>query len=273
MVFKKSLKSSKKMSRTYKRKTLRKTYKKKFNLKKYVKSIASSVVHKNTENKEAYTTQVPVDFNSAISASGDVLRIIPNVAQGTDGHNRIGDKITPLSLTSKLILQMLPQGSAQGSGVSKLAVRLMLITPKSYPNWATASANTATWMPQLLKKGGTTVGFTGDISDLFAPYNSQAITLHWQKVYFFNQSYSTIPSNNTTPLAFDQAHLTKFITIPLKFRKKMWQYSADVDSGLTPTNAGYFLVLGYAFTDGTSPDIVATRVRLQYDSVLRFEDN
>lgn len=271
MVFKKSFKSSKKMSRKSKAvRTPRRTYKKKFNLKKYVKSLASSMIHKNSENKEAYTTMTPTDFNSGISASGDVMRIIPNISQGTDGHNRIGDKITPLSLNVKAILQMLPQGANQGAGVSKIAVRLMLITPKSYPNWAQASANATTWMAQLLKKGGTTVGFTGDISDLYAPYNSQAITLHWQKVYFFNQAYATSTTNS---VAFDQSHLTRFITIPLRFRKKMWQYSADVDSGLTPTNAGYFLVLGYCFTDGTSPDTLSTRIRFQYDSILRYEDN
>lgn len=273
MVFKKSFKSSKGMSRKSKAvRTPRRTYKKKFSLKKYVKSVASSMIHKNSENKEAYHTLTPTFFNSGINSSGDVIRIIPNIAQGTDGHNRIGDKITPLSLTVKGILQMAPQDPAQGSAYSKIAVRLMLITPKSYPNWASASANATTWMAQLLKKGGTTVGFTGDISDLYAPYNSQAITLHWQKVYFFNQPYATVNST-TYPVAFDQSHLTKFITIPLRFRKKMFQYSADVDSGLTPTNAGYFLVLGYVFTDGSSPDIVSTRIKFQFDSVLRYEDN
>lgn len=236
---------------------------------KAIKQMINKSIDAKVETKQAYHTQTPTDFNSAISVAGDCMRLIPNIAQGTDGHTRLGDYIEPISLNMRMILQMLPQGNNQSASVCKLAVRAMIITPKQFPNWAAASANTATWMPQLLKKGGTTVGFTGDISDLFCPYNVEAITCHWQKVYYFNQPWAT---STASSIALDQSSLVTFVNKTIRLKGKKFHYSADVDGGLTPTDAGYFLVIGYAFVDGTSPDTLSTRVRVQFDNVLNFQD-
>lgn len=231
-----------------------------------------SVIKSQAETKQAFLTQTPIDFNSPISVVGDCLRVIPNITQGTADNNRIGDQIRAQSINIRAILQMLPQAIGQNDGVRKLAARVMIVTPKGYPNWATASANTATWMPTLLKKGGTTVGFTGAIDDLFAPGNTDAITFHYNKVHYFNQN--TYGQSTASGLvAFDQSHLVKFLNIKLKCRNRLVKYDSNTDSGLTPVNLGYFMLVGYAFVDGTSPDVLSTRVRLQYDSIFNFEDS
>lgn len=236
---------------------------------KALKQLINKSIDSKVETKQGFVTLTPTDFNSGISGVGDVLRVIPNMTQGPDGHNRLGDVIEPQSINLRMIVQMLPQGANATYYDRKIAVRLMLITPKQFPNWAAASAGTATWMPQLLKKGGVTGGFTGDISDLYAPYNVEAITCHWQKVLYFNQNAFPNGTLNTT---LDQSHLVKFVNKTIKLKGKKWHYSADVDSGLTPVDAGYFLVLGYCFVDGTAPDTLSTRIRFQYDSVLNYQD-
>lgn len=235
-----------------------------------IKQMINKSIDSKVETKQAYHTLTPTNFNSAISGAGDCLRLIPNIAQGTDGHTRLGDYIEPQSLKLNMILQMLPQDSAQTASVCKLCARVMIVTPKGFPNWATAYGSTATWLPQLLKKGGTTVGFTGDISDLYAPYNVEAITCHYNKLFFFNQPWASNAAAGA--VTFDQSHLVKFVNKTIKLKGKKWHYSADVDSGLTPVDAGYFLLVGYAFVDGTSPDTISTRVRVQYDTVLNYQD-
>lgn len=232
-----------------------------------------AVVQSRNESKQAWTTLAPTDFNSGIGAQADALRIIPNIAQGTDDNNRIGDQINPQSLTIRGIVQMLPQGVGQGDGARKIAARLMIVTPKAYQTWASAYANATTWMPYLLKKGGTQTSFSGAIDDLYAPINTDAITCHYNKVFYFNQS-AIISGTTSVTLAVDQSHLVRFFKKTFKFGKtRKFKYDDNVDTGLTPSSAGaYVMLLGYCFVDGTAPDTLSTRVRLQFDSILNYED-
>lgn len=232
-----------------------------------------AVVQKRNESKQAWTTLAPTDFNSGVGAQADALRIIPNISQGTDDNNRIGDQINPQSLTIRGIVQMLPQGAGQGDGVRKIAARMMIVTPKAFQTWASAYANATTWMPYLLKKGGTQTGFTGAIDDLYAPINTDAITCHFNKVIYFNQP-TIVAGTTSNTLALDQSHLVRFFKKTFKFGKtRKFKYDDNVDTGLTPSSSGaYVMLLGYCFVDGTAPDTLSTRVRLQYSSVLNYED-
>lgn len=229
------------------------------------------VIRDQAETKMAYHTLPTTDFNSSVSNFGDIIRIVPNIAQGAADNQRIGDQVRATGLTVRAIVQMLPQAIGQNDGVRKIAARVMIVTPKSYPNWATAYAGSTSWMPTLLKKGGTVAGFTGLIDDLYAPINTDAITCHYNKVLYFNQS--TYGQSTAAGLvSFDQSHLVRFLKIRIRCKNKLLKYDSNVDSGLTPTNAGYFMVIGYSFVDGSAPDVASTRIRAQFDSVLTYED-
>lgn len=232
------------------------------------------VLHQQNETKEAWHTLTTTDFNSGINLQSDCIRIIPNISQGDADNNRTGDEIKPMVLTIRGITQMLPQNIGQSDGVRKIGVRMMIVTPKSYNTWASAYANATTWQAYLLKKGGTTTSFSGAIDDLFAPVNTDAITCHYNKVFYLNQN--TYGQSTATGLvAFDQSNLVRFWKKSFKFgASRKFKYDASVDSGLTPSNGpAYVFLMGYCFVDGTSPDIVSTRVRGQFDVTLKYEDD
>jgi len=228
-----------------------------------------AVLKSRAETKQAYTTQAPLDLNSGILTVADNLRIIPNISIGTADNNRIGDQICANKLTLSGIVQMLPQTAGQSAGVCKIGIRCMILTPKAYPNWATAGGIT-TWQNYLLKKGGTVTQFTGDISDLFAPINRDAVTVHYNKVFYVNQGYIF---SGTTTGNFEQNNMVRFFKKTFKWKNKVFKYDANIDSGVTPTNVGMIMVVGYCFVDGTAPDSLATRVRIQFDSILDYEDS
>lgn len=233
------------------------------------------VIKSQAESKQAFHSQSGLAFNSGIAAQADCLRLIPNITQGTADNNRIGDQIKPQSLKISGVLNMYNQGGTQGDGVRRLACRMMIVTPKNYPNWATAYANATTWMPYLLKKGGTTVGFTGIMSDLYCPHNSDAITLHYDKVHFLNQSgYMAIGGATSGIVSTTQENLVRFWSKTIKFGNNVkFKYDSNTDSGLTPTNAGYFLIMGYVLLDGTDvPDTATNRMWNQYITTLTYED-
>lgn len=230
-----------------------------------------SVIRSQAETKEAFHEQPTTDFNSGISGTGDVLKIVPNIVQGVANNERIGEQIRVTSIQVRGILQMLPQNIGQGDSLRKIACRVMIVTPKSYGNWSSAPGNQANWLPTLLRKGGTTKPFEGLTSDLFLPVNTDAITCHYNKVFYFNQStYGT--STSSGYVEFSQDKLVRFLNIKLKCRNKLVKYDEDIDSGNTPANLGYFMLVGYCFVDGTSPDLISTRIRLQYDSFMKYED-
>jgi len=233
-----------------------------------------SVLKSQAETKQAWLSLSSTDINQSINNVSDTYRIVPNITNGTADNQRIGDKINLQSLNLRAIFQMLPQGTNQSDAVRKLAIRVMIVTPKSYPNWTSGSTNSGIWQAGLLKKGGTTVGFTGVVDDLYAPINSDAITCHYNKVFFCNQGsfyYPGAAPYTISPVPFEQNNMVKFVNKTFSFKNKVLKYDTAIDSGLTPTNMGHFLVVGYVFTDGTAPDS-ATRCRIQFTTTINYED-
>jgi len=256
--------------RKFSKKPLKKRIRKNLGKKKNnLRNFVLKVIKSRAESKQAYHALAPTDFNSGILTTADNLRLIPSISQGTADYQRIGDQVSAQKLTIRGIIQLLPQGAGQNASVCKVAARLMILTPKSFPNWSTA-AGTTLWQNTLLKKGGTTTQFTGDISDLFAPVNRDAITLHYNKVFYMNQGYFFTGTTSSVP--FEQNNLVRFFSKTFKWKNKTFKYDSNIDSGLTPSNMGMIMVLGYCFVDGSSPDSLNTRVRLQFDSILDYED-
>lgn len=231
-----------------------------------------SVIRSQAETKSAYLEVGWSDFNSAISNPGDAMRILPYISQGTGDNARIGDQIRCTKIKLSGILQMIPQTNTNTYDNRKIAVRMMIVTPKSFPNWDQAGFNTATWMPYLLKKGGTTSAFNGTVHDIYAPVNTDAITCHYNKVIYLNQS-AIFQSTASGVASVDQSNLVRFWRHTLKIKNKLLKYDANVNSGLTPSNYGPVLVLGYALVDpSAAPDTLTTRVRFHFSSAMDFED-
>lgn len=262
----------KKYSKKYPRKnSAKKTSSKKYSKKSNLTKLIKNVIHDQVETKQAFTQFNPTWFNCGINSSGDACRLIPDITQSTADNGRIGDQLRARKFRVQGHILFAPQGSGQSDSYRRIACRLMVVTPKTFSGYRSGVDNATTWMAYLLKKGGTTAGFTGIISDLYAPINSDAITTHYDKVFYMNQpSIISGTSSNTLPL--DLSNTTKFFDISFNCKNKVMKYDASIDSGLTPSNAGYILVCGYCFLDGSSPDTITTRIQLGYTSILDYED-
>jgi len=232
-----------------------------------------SVIKSQNETKQAYMEKDWTDFNSSIANPGDCMRIMPYISNGTADNQRIGDQIRCQSIHLRGILQLIPQTNVNTYDNRKIAVRMMIVTPRSFPNWGQAGFNTSTWMPYLLRKGGTTGAFNGSVHDLYAPINSDAFITHYNKVIFLQQS-GIFQSTASGVTSVDQSGLTYFLKHNLRVKNKLLKYDSNVDSGLTPTNYGPVLLLGYALTDpSASPDTLSTRIRWHHSVTMNFEDS
>lgn len=236
-----------------------------------IKEVVSSL----TESKQAYTTSGNslVMFNSGIDSVGDMVQILPYISQGTADNNRIGDQIRAQNLNVKGYIKLNINEVNDSTKLPSVIARMMVVTMKTRPCFYDATGSPAT-LATLLKKGGTTVGFTGLLSDIYAPVNRDAFTVHYDKRFYLNQSYvnATGPSPPSTILSQDIRNTIKFFNLNVKCKNRLLKYDEDVGSGILPSNFGPFLVLGYAYADGSAADTLSTNLGLQFDSTFTYED-
>lgn len=234
------------------------------------------VVSKDIETKQAFSNQFSQiqNYNSAINSSGDNNFLVPNIGQGTGDNARIGDQIRGQSLTIKGHFISRFTGSAGTTYYQncRIGVRMFIVQPKTYLGQGAISANSTTWMATLLKKGGTTVGFTGLISDLYAPVNTDAVTCYYDKLFYVQNPYSNAVFGSTMSNLLMPSGTTKFFSKTIKLKNKILKYDSNIDSGLTPVAYNPTLIMGYAYLDGSTADTVTTQIGLAWDSILNYED-
>lgn len=234
-----------------------------------IKDIVKKEIHKNTEDKQAFLHYPLTGHNSGVDSFGDAVQVLPNIGKSVNENGRIGNQIKAKNITVRGHFILTTIGNETTSTFKhNIVVRLMCVKVKNYPEVSSAKTNYSSWMPSLLRKGGTTSGFTGTIEDLYAPINTDAVTVCYDKKFRISQGYYNT-ANNQYPPSMDTCKMFKF---KLK-NSKILKYDDYVNSGLTPVNdAGYVMLCGYCFLDGTSPDTISTSIDLSFNTVFNYED-
>lgn len=239
-----------------------KPYKKNIKLLKTIKQ----EINKNIETKQAYKSVINVYYNSAIDSQADLTSVIPNINYGYNVANRVGSQLKPMSLKIQgHLLGILTQNTYSAS---RIGVRMMIVTPKGYIGYDPAYNSATTWLSTLLRRGASTVGFTGLVADFYSPINTDAITCHYDRKFYIQSPYvpGTNSGDNTTTGS------TKFFNINIPVKSKMFKYDSSVGSGLTPTNYNPWLIIGYCHLDASNPDTVTTQIQLNCGINLTYQD-
>lgn len=264
--------------------TNKKAYKKsKKSVAKPSKSFAKKVkkvLHEQAESKQAYINlgDTLTNFNSTISGSNDMLQIVPNISQGTADYQRIGDQIRAQKLTISGHVKLYPPTQVAGSmtnapQLSNVMARLFILSLKPAQAYDAAMSYSGQ-LSGLLKKGGTVVGFTGKISDLYAPVNTDLFTVHHDQLINLSQSYTFLPttSSGQNDVSIQSDKTVKFFNKTIKLKNKLLKYDSTWGGGISPVNYGPFLCMGYVYLNGSSADTVNTQLGMTFISTLQYED-
>ena len=236
---------------------------------KSLKKAVLKIMNSEAETKQVYNEVLPTQFNSGISGVGDILRVMPNLGNGTGEANRIGNEVEMWKLQVKGAIVYNPSTGSYGSYANaRIGVRLLIIQPRMYSNIDSIVSNAVTWQQQLLRKGLTQSYFTGVMSDLWAPINSDAIITYYDKIHYIQGPYVTSAAG-----AVQMIGSTKFFqwNYRPKTGKKL-KYDPVFAAGLNPTNYCPVLCVGYVHMDGSAPDTLSTAINLQFDSTMNFKD-
>lgn len=264
--------------RNYKRRPYAKGKRKTVPRKSFAKSvakIAQKVVNKNIEDKVMYQStseSALVNFNSTISSTGDYLQLIPNCTSNTDENGRVGDELTVKKFEVKGYIRFNPvfNMSTADPKACQVGIRMMILSLKKTTSWDLVTGS-ATPLNSLLRRGGTTVGFSGQIADLHNDINTDLFTVHHNKVFYMCQQF--VGNSSTTGwFSSEIKDQIKFFKFTMKCKNKKLQYDDDTNSGLLPTNYAPFMLLGYSYLNGSAADTVSTNLGLQLQSYIYYQD-
>lgn len=241
---------------------------KRINTKAFKKKVLA-VIRGQAETKQAFHSIIAENFNSGINSTADTKKIVPSISQGVGDYQRIGDQVKCLSLKVKGAIVYNPSVGQYGTYANaRLGVRMMIVQPRQYSNLVDVQAAAGTWTALLLKKGVTITGFTGVLSDLWAPLNSEAIIKYYDKIFYMDAPYQST--------AVGSAYMggsTKMFSKTLKLRNKTLRYDGSIAGGIDATNYSPVLIIGYVHMDGSAPDVATTAIQLSYDTVFNYEDS
>ena len=224
---------------------------------------------KNIENK---TVGNPVEtnvlHNSPIGAA-DCVPLIPqippmNVNNTTDTSMlRIGDRISPKSLRVKGTVSFTPQSVTT---TQNIYVRIIIAAQKNI-KVGSQVASGAVDSSHLLRPafpgaGIVAAAFDGNTDSLDFPVNRDLFRVYMDKIIKLAPQAST--GVETMPM-YSARWSYRFKSLPAHL-------TFDTGNGDWVNNFAPFVGVGYAYSDGTSPDILTTRIRSNIYSALEFED-
>lgn len=205
--------------------------------------------------------------NSAISAN-DCEPLVPEIAPldastGSTARQRIGDRITPKLLKVKGVVSL--NLSSPPTGRSDIYARVIIASQKDVKTGSAIlgggiSANT------LLRPGyGATaneVPFAGNTADLMYDINRDKFKVYMDKQVKLTQvSEGAVEQNGRYSAKY--SYTFKDLPASLTF---------DEENANWANNFAPFVAVGYAYSDGTAPDTVATKICHTCYSQFQFED-
>lgn len=233
-----------------------------------VLAVVRRMLARNMENKlVGNQIEMNVNHNSPIGGA-DCRSVIPPIvaidsASGNTSTQRMGDRIKPKSLTVKGVVSLSPD---QLFATSDLYVRVIIASQKdiklgSQVNGGSVDANRLL-RPGFGGVGNDQVAFAGNTIEVGYPINKDKFRVYYDKVFKLGgragAGVEAIPRYSAR--------------ISYKFKQLPSSLTFDEGNGDWANNFAPFLAIGYAYSDGTAPDTVGTRIISNVYSKLEFED-
>jgi len=234
-----------------------------------VRKIAKAVVRKEAETKYVSLTQ-DLSFNSTISSASECYRLMPDIPQGTDDFQRIGDKVSGRYLYVKGHVQYnaaFINTPRVDNYVPPSTIRLLILSQKNVK--ANAQISTLADTSQLLKDNvatGVARAYVGAMTDNLAPINKDLFKVHLDRKIKMKAIYQT--SDNTGTGGWVGLP-TYYFSVRIKMPKTLY---FDATNGNSPNNFAPFLCMGSVLEDGSSPFSIQTPYRLTFLSTAYYDD-
>lgn len=245
------------------------------NARQNVAKVVKQVLARNVETKQAWADTGLFTVNEPINANTDVKYLLPNIAQGTDEGQRIGNSIRAKALYCKgHIMITQPQGASNSvlqymSSYSRVTARVMVVTFKPKPSQF-SNTTSSDMYTNLLQKGATTSAWSGSISDLYSQINSELYTVHYDKRIMLETD--TVNTVGTESSGFSVAVSGRGSCRMFRFKIPYNKVLRYADGALQPSNANPFLIIGWVKMNGAAIDTDVQLLSTQVISNFYYTD-
>lgn len=234
-----------------------------------VLAVVRKMLAKNIENKHiGSAVEEDVQHNSAIG-SADCKPLVPEISPidstaGTTACQRIGDRIKPKSLTVSGVVSLNPAYYPNSHG--DIYVRVLIASQKDIKVGSRIVSGDVD-AGNLLKPSypglsTETTAFDGETLDLAYPYNTDKFRIYYSKTF----KLSLAKEDSVEQWARNSFRWSyTFKDLPANF-------TYDEANGDWPNNFAPFFAIGYAYGDGSSPDVATLKLISNTYSLLAYED-
>ena len=220
------------------------------------------VINRAQETKKAVYESGLIAFNSGITATADVLKVFPDIAVGGYSWQRVGQKITLTKVVIRGYISTTGPATTSASR-SRYGVRHMLCADKQKNDYTLVGT---TDLAKLLEAPGADGQYMdGTVETYMTPVNRENFTSRMDKKFPLTQIYEE--GDDGKSVARDSI---KFFTKTLTFGTNGKQIVFE--GGTTPINFKYFMLLGYCYLDGSSPDVGSTDLKMSYTATAYYKD-
>lgn len=230
-------------------------------------TLVRRIANRGIETKHIGQNVVNAAFNSTISAASECYPLLPQVGEGTAGHQRIGDRVKAKYLLVKG--KLMYDAQVQGDYIPPSTVRLMILSQKNIK--VSSDVSSRTDVTHLLKDNiGTDVGraYVGGPFDNLAPINKDLFVVHMDRKVKMRAQIEKQMGNSNTVLGYATQKTYTFvkkIRIPSTL-------TFDDGNGDYPNNAAPFFCMGAVCDDNNAAWSVNTPYRVVVQAELYFTD-
>jgi len=236
-------------------------------LSKKITKMVQQLISKNVETKTAVFQSSTTAYNAPLTATGDCLRLLPDVNNNFNQATKIGNEIRMTSLNLRGVITM---GLKQTTDNNvRIGVRLSIIKAKKFNDWNAAAIDFGTTAGARLLEGSLTTNL-GTVPQFNTPINRDYYSVVYDKRFYLAQSLQAVGTTMASTV-----YTTKFVNIKIPYSRRTLKYDEN-SSATQPVNYGYFMLINYCKLDGTSdvtpPSSGESLVSFQYVTTMKYED-
>jgi hypothetical protein len=253
-----------------------------------VRKLVQRNISKNIENKSIITYSKLIGIpgpivGETVVGSGlntDTFPILPVLNPGNKSHQRVGQKIRPMSLWCSGYVWLDPSLDTQGQGGvnnSGVNVRLYMLSSKAFKTYNALEASQSGSINgyglianNLVMANGTEGNFDGSLERSMAfKTNTKRVTVHGIRNLHMRRDFApsvSVPTSGGNLQPVKRTFAFK-IAIP-----KQLTYSSD--TAVLPSNFAPFLMAGYTYDNGVVPSASPTAAgpKITFTTKLVYED-
>jgi len=234
-------------------------------VKQIAKEEAKRAIARTNENKQVgWAVELNTQHNSPIT-SADCYPLVQQIGTGTTATRRLGDRITPKTLRVRGVLSW----NADDCNTSQNIYARVIIASQKNIKTGAAVAGGGVDASRLLKTSIDATpesAFGGNTIDLCSPINTELFRVYMDKV--IKLTVSVVSGGGVEQMPMYSARWSK----TFKKSKLPASLTYDQGNGDWANNFAPFVAVGYAYSDGSNPDTLTTKLVHNVLSVLDYED-